>query len=119
MDVVSLTIDYSSGVQKLVFAVPWQQGLTILGAIEAAQSIAPGLTVAFGSDRSGQALGLVIDGVPAEPDRAARWSFWVNGRAGPERLGTETSFGFRPDSRAENEVEAGDHILAKLLEDAA
>lgn len=119
MNVVSLTIDYSNGVQKQFFAIHWRKGLTILGAIEAAQTILPGLAVAFGSDRSGHALGLVIDGVPAEQGRVAQWSFWVNGSAGPERLGTETSFGFHPDSRAENEVKAGDHILAKLLDGAS
>ena len=118
MDAVSLTVDYSNGAQKHFAAVPWQAGLTILGALEAAQAIAPGLAVTYGSDRSGHAMDVAIDGVPGEADRAARWAFWVNGRPGPERLGTQTSIGFHPDSRAENEVAAGDHVLAKLVEDA-
>lgn len=118
MDVVSLTVDYSNGVQKQFSAVPWRPGLTILGALEAAQALAPGLAVAYGSDRSGQALGLTIDGLPGEGSAAGGWWVWVNGRKAPERLGTETSFGFRPESRAANEVRAGDHILAALLADA-
>jgi len=115
MSVVSLAIDYGNGVHKKFDTIPWQQGLTILGTIEAAQAIPPGLTVDVGSDRAGRAIGVFIDGLPSDPDRSAAWSFWVNGKPGPERLGTETSFGFDKASRAANEVKDGDHILAKLL----
>ncbi len=64
----------------------------------------------------GQLINVVIDGLAAKDiHREAAWSFWVNGRPGPERLGTETTFGLGGKTRAKNEVAAGDHILAKLV----
>ena len=63
MSTVSVTIDYSNGAQKHFSSVPWNEGLTILGGIEACAKIPPGITITFGSDRSGHAIGLVIDGI--------------------------------------------------------
>jgi hypothetical protein len=114
MNVVTLTIDFSNGVEKRFSAVPWQQGMTILGALEAASALTPGFTIETASDRVGHAMRVVIDNVPSESNQGVWW-VWVNARRGPERLGTETSFGFRPEEREANEVYAGDVILAKLV----
>jgi hypothetical protein len=114
MSTVSLTIDYSNGSQKSLATIPWSKHLTILEALQAAEKIPPGLVVEFGSSRNGSVISLSLDGVPNE-GLAGEWSIWVNQRPGPERLGTTTSFGFNPDSRPENELKAGDHILAKLV----
>ena len=34
--------------------------------------------------------------------------------AGGDRLGTDTSFNFRPDEREANLLKAGDHVVLKL-----
>lgn len=114
MKTVSVRIDYSNGSEKSFTAVPWANGLTIVAALEAAGTIPPGLTVEYGSSRNGSVINLSLDGVP-ENRASGEWSIWVNQRPAPGRLGTETSFRFEPESRAANEVEAGDHILAKLV----
>jgi hypothetical protein len=114
MSTVALTIDYSNGAQKHFSSLPWKKDLTILGAIEASQSVPPGAAVTFGSDRSGHALGLVIDGLPHDKTDPVEWLVWVNQKPFQGRLGTETSFGFKPDERAANLLEAGDHVLVKL-----
>lgn len=114
MSTVALTIDYSNGAQKHFSSIPWKKGLTILGAIQASEGIRPGASVQFGSDRSGHALGLVIDDMPQGETGASNWVIWVNAKPFQNRLGTETSFGFRPEEREQNLVNAGDHILLKL-----
>ena len=114
MQTVSVTIDYSNGSQKSFTTITWSKGLTILEALQAAKATPPGLELEFGSSRTGSVIGLHIDGVPQE-SLSGEWAVWVNQRPGPERLGTDTSFGFHPESRAENEVHAGDHIVFKLV----
>jgi hypothetical protein len=116
MSTVALTIDYSNGAQKHFGNIPWTKNLTILDAIEAAARIPPGATIHFGSDRSGHTLGLRIDELPGADDDALRWSVWVNATpfAGGDRLGTDTSFNFRPDEREANLLKAGDHVVLKL-----
>ncbi|HTJ74280.1 MAG TPA: hypothetical protein VL337_02860 [Acidimicrobiales bacterium] len=113
MATASLTIDYSNGSTKSFTTIPWTSGLTILDALEAAQSTPPGLAMESGSDRIGALMVHKLDGMPDGGDGA--WRFWVGARPGPERLGTKTSFGFRPESRAANEVGSGEHIVAKLV----
>ena len=114
MSTVALTIDYSNGAQKHFSSIPWTKGLTILGAIEACKTISPGATIEFGSDRVGHVLGLVIDGTPRKDGPASEWVVWVNANPFQSRLGTETSFGFKPDEREGNLLKAGDHVLVKL-----
>ena len=114
MSTVSLTIDYSNGAQKHFSNVPWEDGLTILGAIEACAAIPPGAAVRFSSDRSGHAIGLVIDQMPREDTPASEWAIWVNSKPFTRRLGTEMSFGFQPDEREVNLLDAGDSVLVKL-----
>jgi hypothetical protein len=112
MSTVALTIDYSNGAQKHFSSLPWKKGLTILGAIEASGKVPPGATIKFGSDRAGHVLGLAIDGVP--DGETAEWVIWVNQKPFQGRLGTETSFNFKPDEREGNLLNAGDHVLIKL-----
>lgn len=114
MSTVALTIDYSNGAQKHFSSIPWKKNLTILGAIQATEGIPPGATITFGSDRSGHVLGLVIDDVPRGDTGASDWVVWVNEKAFQDRLGTETSFGFRPAEREGNLLNPGDHVLIKL-----
>jgi hypothetical protein len=114
MSTVALTIDYSNGVQKHFSSIPWRDGLTILDAIQASEGIRPGTTVSFGSDRSGHAIGLVIDEMPHKDTEAAEWVVWINARRFHRRLGTQTSFGFHPDEREDNLLGSGDHVLIKL-----
>ena len=114
MRTVSLTIDYSNGSRKSFTAIPWTENLTILEALEAAATIAPGITVEYGSSRTGSVINLRLDGATGE-GTAGDWACWVNQRPGPESLGTKTSFGFKPESRAANEVQAGDDILFKRV----
>jgi len=118
MQTVSVTIDYSNGSEKSFATVKWSKGLTILEALQAAATTPPGVDVQFGSSRNGSVIGLHLDSVPTE-QLSGEWMVWVNQRPGPERLGTDTSFGFDPDSRAANEVEAGDRIAFKLVAEAA
>jgi hypothetical protein len=114
MSTVSLTIDYSNGVHKHFFNIPWKRGLTLLGAIEASAAIPPGAAISFGSDRSGHAIGLVIDEMPRKAVAAPEWVFWINAKPFTSRLGTDTSFGFHPDERKDNLLNEGDHVLVKL-----
>ena len=118
MQSVSVTIDYSNGSAKTFTTVKWSKGLTILDALQAAAKTPPGVDVHFGSSRNGSVIGLHLDGVPNE-HLSGDWMVWVNQTPGPERLGTDTSFGFDPGSRAANEVDAGDHISFKLVAAAA
>jgi hypothetical protein len=114
MRTVSLTIDYSNGSRKSFTTIPWTEDLTILEALEAAATIAPGIAVEYGSSRNGSVIGLSLDGATGE-GTTGDWACWVNQRPGPERLGTKTSFGFDPGSRAANELQAGDDILFKRV----
>jgi hypothetical protein len=113
MSTVSLTIDYSHGMQKYFSNIPWTTGLTVLDAIEAAGKVSPGAAINFASDRSGHAMNLVIDELPQEAAKA-EWLIWVNAKRFKARLGTQTSFGFHPDEREANLLNAGDHVLLKL-----
>jgi len=114
MATVALTIDYSNGAQKHFSSIPWKKGLTILDALQASGGIPPKAAITFGSDRSGHVLGLTIDEVPPEGARDSEWVVWVNAKSFGSRLGTETSFGFNPDERESNLLNAGDHVLVKL-----
>ena len=114
MATVALTIDYSNGAQKHFSSIPWKEGLTVLEAIQASERIPPKASITFGSDRSGHVLGLVIDEVPPKDGPASEWVIWVNAKSFQSRLGTETSFGFHPDERERNLLNAGDHVLVKL-----
>lgn len=114
MTTVALTIDYSNGAQKQFTSIPWKKGMTILEAIQATEGIAPKVSISFGSDRSGHVLGLVLDDVPPKGGAASEWLVWVNAKSFNSRLGTETSFGFHPDERERNFLNAGDHVLVKL-----
>lgn len=114
MSKVALTIDYSNGAQKHFSGIRWKKGMTILGAIEACAKIPPGAAIKYGSDRVGHVLGLVIDGTPGKGGPASEWVVWVNAAPFRGRLGTETSFGFKPGERAANLIQAGDHVLVKL-----
>ena len=120
MSTVALTIDYSNGAQKHFSGIPWTKNLTILDAIQAVARIPPGAEVNFGSDRSGHALGLLIDGLPGADQDGFKWSVWINATAfkGGDRLGTDTSFGFQPDEREANLLKAGDHVVFKLSQAA-
>jgi hypothetical protein len=114
MSTVSLTIDYSNGAQKHFSNIPWEKGLTLLGAIEAIAAIPPGAAISSFSDRSGHAIGLHIDEMPREDTAASEWVIWVNARPFTRRLGTDTSFGFHPDEREANLLNPGDSVLIKL-----
>lgn len=114
MNTVAVTIDYSNGSHKHFSSIPWKEGLTILGAIQASEEIVPGATISFGSDRVGHVLNLVIDGAPRKEGPASEWVLWVNAKPFQDRLGTQTSFGFKPDEREGNLLKAGDHVLVKL-----
>ncbi len=114
MNTVSMTIDYSNGAQKHFARVPYKKGLTILGALEMCAQVPPGAKITSGSDRAGHVLGLGIDGIPPKDGPASEWVVWVNAKHFQGRLGTETSFGFKPSEREGNLLEAGDHVLFKL-----
>ena len=109
MSTVSLTIDYSNGNRKSFTAIARTVDMTILEVLESAAAVAPGIAIEYGSSRNGSVIGLRLDGA------AGDWASWVNQRRGPERLGTKTSFGFNPESRAANEVQADDDVLFKLV----
>jgi len=114
MSTVAVTVDYSNGAQKQFSNVPWKKDLTILGALQSCNGIAPGLATKFGSDRSGHALGLVIDEIPHGDRGASDWIIWVNAKPFEGRLGTESSFNFLPAERERNLLKPGDHVLVKL-----
>ena len=114
MSTVSLTFDYSNGAQKHFSNIPWESGLTLLGAIEATAAIPPGAAISFSSDRSGHAIGLAIDEVPRGDTAASEWVIWVNAKPFKRRLGTDTSFRLHPDEREANLLNPGDHVLIKL-----
>ena len=79
---VALIIDYSNGVQKSFVGIPWKHDMAVFDALQAADSISPGLTFEFAKsavDRGGRDVGSVvsIDGVGADqPDQ--KWLIWVN-----------------------------------------
>ncbi len=76
---VNLVIDYSNGAQKHFSGIPWTYGMRILGAIEAAKSIAPGLTSQRLTDRGWMVVITAVDNVKGSTDRSA-WLAWVNKR---------------------------------------
>jgi hypothetical protein len=114
MSTVSLSIDYSNGMQKHFLSIPWKEDLTIIGAVEAGMKIPPGTAVKFGSDRAGHVLGLVIDEMPGGDTPALDWVVSINAKRFEHRIGTETSFGFLPAERTANLLRPGDHVLIKL-----
>lgn len=112
---VSLTVDYSNGAHKVFAALPWGPGMTLLDVLKSAQSVAPGLVVDYGSDRAGQAISMIIDGLAGTEHGTSRWMFWIDAVAGPDRLGTNMTFALNAGARADNEVPDGTHVLAKLV----
>jgi hypothetical protein len=114
MSTVALIIDYGNGAQKRFSNIPWTKDLTILGAIEAGARIPPSAKITFGSDRSGHVLGLEIDEMPGGGTPTLEWIVCVNEKPFNDRVGTETSFGFRPEERSANLLKAGDQVLIRL-----
>ena len=113
MSTVALTIDYSNGAQKHFSSIPWEEDLLSLEPSRRAREfpleplspsglIGPGTLLGSSSTRC-------LTGIPGHP----------NGLSGSTRnpfrpLGTETSFKFHPDERADNLLNPGDHVLIKL-----
>ena len=113
MGTVSLTVDYGNGSQKLFTTIPWKKGLTVLEALGDAQKIPPGLDIQSGTGRAGQVINLRLDGLP-DLEGSDEWFFSVNGRK-VARLETRQGIDLRPETRAENQVGAGEHIVAELV----
>ena len=97
---VRLTIDYSDGVQKSFVALPWNEKLTVFGALEAAARHARGIKVAHTG--SGETTFVTaIDDRTNEGQGGSNWRYEVNG----ERL---------PVSAGVAELKAGDAIVWKF-----
>ena len=111
---VSLTIDFSNGVQKSIACVPCEDDTDVLAVLQAAASIEPGLefkfTVTLVSDRVGRKRGFIssIDGVKADP-KNQKWLLWINDRQVGNELATNGQFG--PGTS----VQTGDAVLLKLV----
>lgn len=77
---VRLTIDYGNGATKQFADLPWSQGATVLGAMNAAKARPPGLAFAY-SGSGTYAFLTTIDGLANEGTGAGRknWQFLVNG----------------------------------------
>ena len=115
MSTAALTIDYSNGAHKYFSSIPWKEGLTIFGAIQAIQGIPPGATIKFGSDRAGHVIGLTIDDLPHGDAGTSEWVVWVGAKPFQARLGTEESFRLRPDEREANLLSPGDHVFGQAI----
>jgi len=94
---VTLTIDYSDGVQKRFTQLPWQTGMTALDAIELAAKHKRGIKI---NVRGKKAFALVIgiDNLKNENASGRNWIYQVNGRLATKGIGAT---GLKP----------GDHIL--------
>jgi hypothetical protein len=93
---VKLTIDYGDGVQKVFPALPWQEKMTVLAALDAAQKHPRGIKLAY--QGSGErVLVTAIDGLKNE-GRGKNWLYEVNGKLADKSCGV-------------HELSAGDAVL--------
>lgn len=93
---VKLTIDYGDGVQKVFVALPWQEKMTVLAALEAAQKHPRGIKLA--QQGSGErVLVTAIDELKNE-GRGRNWLYEVNGKLADKSAGVY-------------ELSAGDAVL--------
>ncbi|HUE71743.1 MAG TPA: DUF4430 domain-containing protein [Pirellulaceae bacterium] len=93
---VKLTIDYGDGVQKVFIALPWQEKMTVLAALEAAQKHPRGIKLA--QQGSGErVLVTAIDELKNE-GRGRNWLYEVNGKLADKSAGVY-------------ELSAGDAVL--------
>lgn len=93
---VKLTIDYGDGVQKVFVALPWQEKMTVLAALEAAQKHPRGIKLA--QQGSGErVLVTAIDELKNE-GRGKNWLYEVNGKLADKSAGVY-------------ELSAGDAVL--------
>lgn len=114
-DTVSILVDFSNGATKSFAQVPLAGRMSVTQALDAAASIAPGLTYDFDAtfvDRGGRNVGTIksVDGVVETQEQ--EWGVWLNGRVigalrqvVPESL---TPFG-------ETDFSPGDSVLLKLV----
>ena len=111
---VSLSIDYSNGVQKSFAGIPCAKDADIFNVLQAAASNKPGLVfnfkVTLASDRVGRKRGFIslIDGVKAD-QKNQKWLLWINERLIGNELVTNGEFG--PGTA----VQTGDALLFKLM----
>ena len=96
---VRLTIDYGDGVQKVFAGIPWQEGQTVLAALEAAGKHPRGIKV---EHRGTGATAFVtsIDGQKNE-GTGRNWLYEVNGKPANKSCGVWT-------------LKAGDQVLWKF-----
>ncbi|MEX2027669.1 MAG: DUF4430 domain-containing protein [Pirellulaceae bacterium] len=93
---VKLTIDYGDGVQKVFVALPWQEKMTVLAALEAAGKHPRGVKLAH--QGSGErVLVTAIDELKNE-GRGKNWLYEVNGKLADKSAGVY-------------ELSAGDAVL--------
>ncbi len=113
---VTIHVDFSNGVTKTLAKVALPLEKSVTQALDAASSVAPGLTYEFESDfidRGGREVGRVksIDGVGDNEGQV--WAVWVNDRAVSD-LRRVTDFSVTPFGGVR--VEDGDVITFKLMQ---
>ena len=78
--VVRMTVDYGDGAQKVFYALPWKEKITVLAALQAAEKHPRGIKVEH-QGSGGTTLITSIDGAVNE-GRGSNWIFEVNGKLG-------------------------------------
>lgn len=96
---VKLVVDYGDGVEKHFTAIAWEERMTVLGALSAAQKHAHGIRYES-KGRGATTLVTKIDDVENEGD-GRNWMYEVNGKLADKSCGIF-------------ELQAGDAVLWKF-----
>jgi len=98
---VKLTIDFGDGVQKVFPALPWQDKMTVLSALQAAEKHPRGIKLAF--QGSGERVLVTAIDELKNQGRGRNWLYDVNGKQAEKSAGVY-------------ELSAGDAVLWRFAE---
>ena len=85
---VTLTIDYGDGVQKRFKAIPWNRGMTVLDALQAAAKHPRGVQIKV-RGRGSTAFVTQIDDLKNQGARGLNWIFEVDKKLGHQSCGIQ------------------------------
>ena len=78
---VVLIVDYGDRSQKHFNQIPWQRGMTVLGALQFARQHPRGIRYQY-QGKAATALLIKIDDLPNRGQRSRNWIFRVNNKLG-------------------------------------
>lgn len=101
-ETVALTIDYGNGATLSYAALPWQEGLTVLGLMESAAEFRPGIRFVVRGSGPMAKVGQ-INSLADEQAGGRNWTFYVNDAWANRSAGVY-------------ELQPGDRVLWKFAE---